>query len=844
MLMSSNAESCPIQPAFRPSSIINVCGLLRTSVALGDTQSRMSLQPGHLLGPYRILALLGTGGMGEVYRARDTRLGRDAALKVIAPRLLADPSLRRRFEIEARAASVLNHPAIVTIYDVGETGQVSWIAMEWVEGRTLRESLSEGRLTLDRALSIARDIAEGLAVAHARGIVHRDLKPENIMVRDDGRAKILDFGLARQTVVEAMEASGSNAETPAAFAAGTAAGILLGTIGYMSPEQASGRVVDFRSDQFAFGLILYEMLAGRRAFERPSTVETLAAIMRDDPVPLSSMRADIPDGLQHVIGRCLAKRPEERFASTGELAAALEAISAASPIATNEATVPFVPTEVRTPRTAWARPKVYFIGAALALTLAAAAWLQFRPAATAIDSLAVLPFRSATNDPDFEYLGDGITDSLIDQMSRLPSLKVMARTTVSRLEGIADPLAAGRQLGVGAILVGTISRRGAQLVVSAELVEIPTGARLWGQTYDRPAADLLRVQDSIAWEIADGLRLRLSREQKRSLVAHTTQNPEAYELFLKARFLLQHDTEEDDLEARRLFLQAIEKDARFADAYSGVASTYARSAGNGYAPPSEAWSRAGEYSRKALELDPGNFRARASLAVRHFLFDWDWPLAEREFRGLSTDPRLFTRLAYQPAAMFFWATGRPEQAVAVMERGLSADPLNLESRVMMADLLAEAGRLDESISNYQAIIEAEPADPSPRFGLAKVLRRREDTAGAIESLRKAYELSEEQLGVEALANALTEHDYEKAEVVVARDRLGRLEALARERYISPVDLARLYARVGNDNQAFAMLDRALQERSPGLVYLKVDRAWDPIRDDERFLSVVRRVGIP
>jgi TolB-like protein/predicted Ser/Thr protein kinase/cytochrome c-type biogenesis protein CcmH/NrfG len=804
----------------------------------------MSLQPGDFLGPYRILALLGTGGMGEVYRARDTRLGRDAALKVIAPRLLADPSLRRRFEIEARAASVLNHPAIVTIYDVGETGQVSWIAMEWVEGRTLRDTLSEEPLSLDRVLSIAREIAEGLAVAHAKGIVHRDLKPENIMVRDDGRAKILDFGLARQTVVEAMEGSASHDETPAAFAGATSEGTLLGTIGYMSPEQASGRVVDFRSDQFAFGLILYEMLAGRRAFESSSTIETLAAIIRDEPVPLSSMRGDLPDWLQHVIGRCLAKRPEERFASTRDLAAALDTIPAASAMATNEATVPFLPTEVRTFRTAWTRRKAYFIGAALALTLAAAAWLQFRPAATAIDSLAVLPFRSATKDPDSEYLGDGITDSLIDQMSRVPSLKVMARTTVSRLEGIADPLAAGRQLGVGAILVGTISRRGSQLFVSAELVEIPTGARLWGQTYDRPAADLLRVQDSIAWEIADGLRLRLSREQKRSLVAHTTQDSEAYELFLKAGFLLQHDTEEDDLEARRLFLQAIEKDARFADAYNGVASTYARSAGNGYAPPGEAWSRAGEYARKALELDPGNFRARVSLAVRHFQFDWDWPLAEREFRGLSTDPRLFTRLAYQPAAMFFWATGRPEQAVGVMERGLSADPLNLESRVMMADLLAEAGRLDKSIAHYQAIIEAEPVDPGPRFGLANVLRRGGDTGDAIESLRKAYELSEEQLGVEALSNALTEHDYEKAEAVVARDRLDNLEVLARDRYVSPVDLARLYVRVGNDNRAFAMLDRALQERSPGLVYLKVDRAWDPIRRDERFLSVVRRVGIP
>ena len=811
----------------------------------------MALKPGDLLGPYRIQALLGIGGMGEVYRARDTRLGRDAALKVIAPRLLGDAALRRRFEIEARAASVLNHPAIVTIYDVGESGAVSWIAMEWVEGRTLRQVLSEALLPLGQVLSIARQIAEGLAAAHAKGVVHRDLKPENIMLGADGRAKILDFGLARQTIVETMEGSTSNVETPAALAgAATFEGAILGTIGYMSPEQASGHAVDFRSDQFTLGLILYEMLAGRRAFERPSTVETLAAIIREEPVPLSSIRGGIPESLQHLIARCLAKLPEDRFASTRDLAAALESIAtgvalgtAASPSSlTPTAVRGAVPSAARSMRTG--RRTVLSIGAALVVTIAAVAWVRFQTAPSAIDSLAVLPFENATNDPNAEYLGDGLTESLIDQMSRVPSLKVMARTTVTRFKHTADPRAAGRQLGVGSVLVGTISKHDRQLVISAELVESSTGARLWGQTYDRPAAELLRVQDSIAWEIVDGLRLRLSRQEKRSLVAHATQNPEAYELFLRARFLLQHDTEEDDLEARRLYLQALEKDPNFVDAYLGVASTYARSAGNGYAPPTEACSRADQYARKALDLDPGNFGARVVLAIRHFQCDWDWPLAEREFRELSTDPRLFGRLSYHGVAMFFWATARPEQSVAVVERGLRVDPQNVESRVMMADFLAEAGRLGESINHYNAIIAAEPADPRPLYGLANVLRRRGDTTGAIDTLRKAYELAGEQLGIEALANARTEKDYDNAEVAVARNRLGQLEALAKERYVSPVDLAALQAKVGNREKAFATLERALAERSPGLVFLKVDRAWDPIREDVRFTAIVRRVGIP
>jgi len=484
------------------------------------------------------------------------------------------------------------------------------------------------------------------------------------------------------------------------------------------------------------------------------------------------------------------------------------------------------------------------IGAALALTLAVVAWVRFQIAPRAIHSLAVLPFDNATNDPNAEYLGDGLTESLIDEMSRVPSLKVMARTTATRFKRTADPAGAGRQLGVGAVLVGKISKRDRQLVISAELVESSSGARLWGQTYDRPAADLLRVQDSIALDIVDGLRLGLSRQEKRSFVAHATQNAEAYELFLKARFLLQHDTEEDDLEARRLYLQAIEKDPSFVDAYSGVATTYARSAGNGYAPPREAWSRVDEYARKALDLDPGNFSARVSLAIRHFQFDWDWPLAEREFRELSADPRLFARISYQPVAIFFWASGRPEDSVAVMEKGLRVDPHNVESRVMMAEFLTEAGRLAESISHYNAIIAAEPADPRPFFGLANVLRRRGDIAGAINTLRKAYELAGEQPGIDSLANAHPEKDYDDAEVAVARNRLAQLEALAKERYVSPADLARLHAKVGNGEKAFATLDLALAERSPALVFLKVDRAWDPIREDARFLSVIQRVGIP
>ncbi|MEP6994285.1 MAG: protein kinase [Acidobacteriota bacterium] len=809
----------------------------------------MPFATGDRLGPYEIQALLGLGGMGEVYRGRDTRLGRDVALKVISPSLVGDPSLRRRFEVEARAASVLNHPSIVTIYDVGDTEGVSWIAMEWVEGRTLRDVLVEGPLSLTEAVSIFRQMADGLAVAHAKGVVHRDLKPENVMLTADGRPKILDFGLARQTLGESLEGSISGVATIDTPAAPTFEGTIVGTVGYMSPEQASGRPVDFRSDQFSLGLIAYEMLAGRRAFTRPTAVETLSAVIRDEPTPLASVRRGTPASLQGIIARCLAKRPEGRFASTREIGSALESIgtdlSAAAQLPIEISPEPPPPADVPKSRRPFPRRTLAILVVAVAAGIAAAAWLRYHASRGAIDSLAVLPFENASKDPDAEYLGDGLTESLINQMSRVPSLRVMARSTVFRFKGAADPQEAGRKLGVGAVLAGTVSRKANRLSISAELVDIATGARLWGEKYDRPLEDLQHVQDSIAMGISNGLRLRLSGEEKRALGRHATENPEAYELFLKARHSFLTETEEGYLEARRLYLHAVEKDPKFAEAHLGVALTYASLAVDGYAPPLEMWPRVDEEIQKALDLDPGNVLARCALANRRFFGNWDWTGTEREFHELSNEPRVFLGEQFRPIALFFWARGRTEEAVALLERALEVDPGNLTSKNMMADFLAQAGRLEEAIAVYRAAIEAEPSSPRPLFGLAEVLKRRGEVAGAIENLRKAYELSPgEEAAAKALAAARTEKDDENIEEGVARFRLGELEALAKERYVSPLDLARLSARVGEREKAFTSLEAAFAERSAGLVYLRVDRAWDRIRDDPRFASLVRRVGIP
>jgi len=787
--------------------------------------------------------------MGEVYRGRDTRLDREVAIKILPERLAADPKNLARFEREAKAVAALSHPNILAIHDFGEDRGIRFAVTELLHGETLRERLERERPAWRKAVEIGIAIAEGLAAAHARGIVHRDLKPENVFLTSSGLVKILDFGLARS---EAEVRPLDHLTSVPTRTSVTEAGTILGTVGYMSPEQVNGEPADARSDIFSLGCVLYEALSGRRAFGGGSAAQTMAAILRDQPPELSRSGAELPVGLDRIVARCLEKNPNERFQTARDLAFALKEVSGASaafpPIAaasiSSDTRLPPLPRPG--PVRWWMVAPAVVIAAAVILVLRPG-WREglFHPAgAGSVQSLAVLPFQNASKDPDAEYLGDGLTESLIDQMSRVSSLKVMARGTVFRFKWTTDPQEAGRKLGVGAVLTGSVFRRGNQLSISAELVEISTGARLWGEKYDRPFEDLLRVQDSIASDISDALRLRLTGEEKRALGRHGTENPEAYELSLKARFFLLRDTEEGDLEARRLYLQAVEKDPRFADAHVGVATTYNRSAVGGYARPAEAWARADEELRKALDLDPGNVLARCALANRRFFFDWDWKRTERDYRELSADSRVLLGEQFRPIGMSFWARGRTEEAVALMEKALRADPGNTVSKIMMGNFLAQAGRLEEAIGFYRAALEAEPSDPRPLFGLAEVLRRRGDVKGAIDARRKAYELSGEEDGAKALAMARTEKDYENAEAAVARFRLGELEALAKERYVSPLDLARLQAQVGEREKAFASLEAAFAERSAGLVFLKVEQAWDPIRDDTRFASLVRRVGIP
>jgi len=808
---------------------------------------------GRQLAGYELLSLLGAGGMGEVYRARDVKLGREVALKTLARSTAVDPAYLQRFEDEARLASVLNHPNIVTIYGVGEDGDIAYIAMELVRGRTLRELLSERGLRIGEVLDLAAPLADALAAAHASDIMHRDLKPENVMVTPEGLVKVLDFGLAKHPArITSLDEADDRVPTRAAL---TQDGMILGTVGYMSPEQAAGRPAGLASDQFSFGVMLYEMLCGRRPFERDTAVETLSAIIRDQPIPVQTLNAGVTFPIGQVVERCLAKQPRARYAETRQLAIELSEIrkrwdrgnesGAAQAVEARPASLPGLVED--SPATGITRRRALWVGGGAVTTLAAgvAAW-RLWPTDTGIRVLAVLPFANAANDEDADYLCDGITESLIQQISRLPSLTVMARSTVFNFKGTTiDPRAAGRQLGVDAILTGAVTSRSGRLRITAELVEVATGIILWGNTYERATAQIVSVQDEIVGAImAEGIRLRLTVDQRRQLARHPTDDPDAYERYLRARHAMLKGTEEDFLRAGELLASATARDQQFALAHSLLAATYVTTAMEGYARPADSSVLANVSNRRALELDSEHPAVHATTGNIAFWLNWDWPVAEREFEiAIRAPSGLFPTFEMFGYAFERWALGHPDDAVRVVRKIRQADPLTPSFAVAEADFLFHAGKLDEAAAIYERTIYVEPTKFA-LFGLAEVLRAQGRFDEAIEARRRGYEVDRDDSLDDVLAQARGAEGYRQIDRRAALQELETLRSRAPTAYVSPLDFARAHARLGEAEQAFNYFDAAFADRAPGLVFLNVDRAWDAIRGDPRFVAAARRVGLP
>jgi TolB-like protein/Tfp pilus assembly protein PilF len=754
----------------------------------------MSLAPGEKLGRYEIEVRLGAGGMGEVYAARDTQLQRRVAVKILAPDRAADRDARARFEREARAAASLSHPHILAIYDFGVEAGTAFVVTELLEGETLGTSISRSALPWRQAVGVARALAEGLAAAHARGIIHRDLKPENVFLTADGQVKILDFGLAR---VESLGALTSEASTQ------TADGTILGTVGYMSPEQIRGETADARSDIFSLGCVLYEMVAGRRAFQGSTTAESLAAILRDTPRDLVSVGVTVPPPLERVIAHCLEKSPHQRFQSALDLAFDLRALDQGSDIS---------------------------------------AAAEVSRLASGVDSVAVLPFDSSGAGPDAEFLGQGLADGLIDTLLRLSDLRVTARSLSSRFGSQAvDPREAGRVLGVQAVVVGRVVERADRLVVDVELIDAQTGARLWGERLDRAASELPATSEALARGIAERLRPKLSSDERRRAARKYSRDSEAYRLYLKGRYFWNRRPR-DTRKAVEFFRQAIEADPLFALAYAGLSDCYATMSSweAGLVAPREGFPRAKAAARKAMELEEGGLaEAETPLAYSAVHYDWDLAAGEKGFlRALELEPNYAH--AHHWYSHMLVAAGRFPESLAESKRALELDPLDTVMNFHLAWHYWIAREPREAIAQSHRTLELDPGDFWSPWFLAVSYAMLGEHDRSVEEHRRAVERSRSApVFTASLAHALAGAGDE----VEARSILGDLQGLRSRQYVSAYGIALIHSALGETDKALEWLGKAVEERDAWLAYLEVEPRLDSLRPDPRFSEIRRCVGL-
>src|SRR2546423_7077994 len=774
----------------------------------------MTIAAGTHLGRYEIRSKIGAGGMGEVYLAEDTRLHRKVALKILPAELAANKDRMRRFEQEAQAAAALNHPNIAHIYEIGECGAVNFIAMEFVDGYTLREKIHGARADLKKLLRFLQHAAEGLAKAHAAGIVHRDLKPDNIMITRDGHAKILDFGLAKLLEPPQISGSGSSEVATAILPQHSTPGMILGTVGYMSPEQAQGKTdeIDQRSDIFSFGCILFEAVTGRKAFEGKDAVESLNKIIREPVAPIGDLNPSAPADLQRVVRRCLAKDPDERYQTIKDVAIELKEVRRELEASGIDTVVP-TSMDIRTkelPGAAISTPtsmppaslrqqassaeyivsgikqhKLAAVVTLLFIVIAAAGvgfYLHAHNTESAIESIAVLPFDNQSNDPDADYISDGIAESIINSLARLPNLKVIPRSIAFRYKGKPlDPQKAGEQLGVNAVLTGRVVQRGDNITISVELDDVRYGKQLWGEQYNRRPADLLAVQSDIANEVVQRVRWRPTGEQRQKLSKGATENPEAYQLYLKGNFFASKFTKDGLQKGLEYFNQAIAVDPNYALAYAGVGLYYV-AATDWYLSPNEAMPKARDAARKALAIDETLADAHLLLGTVAHWYDWDWATAEREYRRAielnPNDPR--------PHEFYSWFLStnmaRADEAIAEAKKAQQLDPVSAETNEYLGGALFFVRRYDEAIAQLRKAVEFDQDYWLAHEFLGQAYEQKGKLPEAIAEFQRAHQIE----GTFAEPTAMLGHAYAlSGKRVEALKIIDELNARSSHTYVPP-----------------------------------------------------------
>ena len=792
----------------------------------------MTLAAGSKLGPYEILGQIGAGGMGEVYRARDPRLGREVAIKVLPASFSADPDRLRRFEQEARAASALSHPNILTIYDVGTHDGVSYVVSELLEGETLRERMAGAALPTRRVIEYGVQVGHGLAAAHEKGIVHRDLKPENLFVTKDERVKILDFGLAKLNQPETVGEPPTKAPTEAA---GTEPGVVMGTIGYMSPEQVRGQTVDHRSDIFSFGAILYEMLTGRRAFRGDSVADTMSAILREEPPELAGTNREIPPSLERIVRHCLEKSPQARFHAAGDVAFALEEVSGASAAAPLAA-----PAGHR-------RNRLAAIGAALAALLVIAVFgirplrrsLSHSAPSGAIRSIAVLPLENFSRDPEQEYFADGMTEELITDLAQIRSLRVISRTSVISYKGTKKRIPQiARELDVDAVLEGSVQRAGQRVRITAQLVRAATDQHLWAKSYERDLREVLSLQSEVAQAVAREVQAVVTPEEQARLGRARPVNPEAHEAYLKGRYSLHKQTEESIRKAIEFFNQAIAKDPGSAPAYAGLADSYSalRSV---YAAPRDVMPKAKKAALKAVELDEALPEAHVSLGNVKFYYDFDWPDAEKEFQlALELNPNFAD--GHDAYATYLAAMERHAESAAHVERAEELDPLSLPILADAAWVFYCARQYDRAMEASRRAVELDPRFWPAYTYLGLAYEKMGRFPEAIAALEKARQLDDNTAIFEMLGGAYAASGRKDD----ARKVLSELTERSKQRYVCPYEVATVYVGLGEKESALQWLQKAEEDRADCVPWMRPDPKLDPLRGDPRFQDLMRRVGFP
>ena len=839
----------------------------------------MSLPPKTQLGRYEIRALLGVGGMGEVYLAHDTSLNRKVALKVLPAEVAANQDRMRRFKQEATSAASLNHPNIAHIYEIGQADGHNFIAMEYVEGATLRAKIHDEHEELPKLLRALQHVAEGLAKAHDSGIVHRDLKPDNIMITTDGHAKVLDFGLAK--LVESQTANVSG-EDPTILQHSTP-GVILGTMGYMSPEQAQGKTkeIDHRSDIFSFGCILFEAITGQRAFSGKDQIDTLNKIIREPAPPLTAF-SNVPADLQRIVRRCLAKDADERYQNIKDVAielkevrhdlqetsaqASVSTVSSASRNAqtlwdsettrmqsvppatgvppsspsTRASSAEFIVSGIKQHKLATAIAAVVVVALVAAVAFGIRSYLHAGSTEVAIDSIAVVPFVNQSKDPNAEWITDGLTESIINKLTQLPNLRVIARSSVFRYKGKeSDPIAVGKELGVRAVLTGRLMQRGETILISAELIDIRDNKQLWGEQYERQLADMLSVQRDIALEITNNLRPTLSGMEQLRMDKQYTASSEAFQLYLKGRFYWNKRTPADFRKAIPFFQQAIAKDPNYAMAYAGLADTYALLSAYTNEPPRELMPKAKEAALKALALDDKLAEAHASFGQIVEYYEYDFATAEREYlRALELNPNYAT--GHQWLAEHLSGSKRFDQAIAEIRRALELDPLSAIINRVYADILVDARRFDEAIVQYQKTIDLDPNFSTAYFFLGRAYEGKGMYDQAVDAYMRAGEINQvPEQTMEEMRDVYKKSGW-KAYVQANLNRVTSQKNSIPPPYL----IASFYVRLGQNDEAIKWLERAYDERDFRMIMITVSFEFDGLRSDPRFRDLVRRVGLP